>query len=186
MTKKEECFIIFEAHSEALRERAIELAISDTGVIKTTANTYYSAWRKVFVSKQGYVGPAKNGMQENVENITQAPMIITENKDIITKTAKEITKLAEISPTGELVAEDKGINWKADEMKSLAINEDMFKVTQLVPLVMLGKHGRYKFEKEGVRAYLLGEFISKEKMDEARQALEIWERYYGEEGGQVC
>ena len=95
MTKREECFEIFNLHPDATRERAIALAVSKARVTKTTAATYYPAWRKDFVSKPGYVAPAKNGKQEKLKNIT-------ENIDIITKTDNKITKIADKSQKTEV------------------------------------------------------------------------------------
>ena len=262
MTKREECFELFNSHPDVTRERAIALAISKAGVTKTTAGTYCPAWRKDFVSKQGYVTPAKNGKQEKLKNITA-------NIDIVTKMDNKITKVADKSPIkainiheskptfdemkdaikdikivdtvnepivpdidiAKIVAdafakakkdfvekseiitanamkresekteksiseikeninivqkEREGINWKAEAFKPVEVAEELFEITRLVPVIMKGTHGSYHFSKDGVKATLHEELISKEKMDEALEALEIWERCYGKDGIQSC
>ena len=204
MSKKNECFTIFDAHSEAKRERAIELAMSQAAVTRTTANTYYPAWRKEFMSKLSYIAPEKikKEKQERVRNITK-------NTDSVTKMANKITEVTEKSPIkaidipeskptvdeavqvliNEKLIKVEGINWKVDSINSVKTvekNVDVFEVTRLIPVIMSGKHGIYKFDKDGVKATLNEDCISKDKMDEALEALEIWERCYGKDGIQSC
>jgi hypothetical protein len=248
MTKREECFELFNSHPDVTRERAIALAISKAGVTKTTAGTYYPAWRKDFVSKQGYVTPAKTGKQENVKNITEVaaksitktvntpeskptfdemkdaikdikivdtvnePIIpdidiakivsdafakakkdFVEKSEVITANAmkceseKTEKSISEIKENINIVQKEReGINWKAEALKPVEVAEELFEVTRLIPVVMKGTHGSYHFGKDGVKATLHEELISKEKMDEALEALEIWERCYGKDGIQSC
>jgi hypothetical protein len=221
MTKREECFEIFNLHPDATRERAIALAVSKAGVTKTTAATYYPAWRKDFVSKPGYVAPAKSGKQEKLKNITESiDTIITEGaiasgeipeiniekivsdafakakkefgekSEVITANAKKCAaekteeEASQIKEKIRLIREEReGINWKAETLKPV---EELFEVTRLVPVVMIGTHGSYHFGKDGVRVVPNETFISKEKMDEALEALEVWERCYGKGGTQAC
>ena len=82
-----------------------------------------------------------------------------------------------------------GINWKVDAInpvKTEKEKEDILVVSRLVPVIMKGKYGEYQFAKEGVKNTPNEDFISKDKMDEALEALEIWERCYGNGSTQVC
>ncbi|MBU3126772.1 hypothetical protein [Clostridium tagluense] len=222
MSKKDECFKIFDAHSEATRTRAIELAMSIAEVSKATAYTYYPAWRKAFMSKPYYVALDKQ-MKEKlkintevankspIKEVTQEPIttdiniekivsdafakgkeVFDKNKDKIFDEAMEnATQRTEklISEVKEIInPKVEGINWKADVISQLEVDkekEDVF-ITNLIPVVMKGKHGSYKFDKDGVKATLHEEFITKNKIDEALEALEIWERCYGKGGTQAC
>ena len=82
-----------------------------------------------------------------------------------------------------------GINWKVDAInpvKSEKEKEDILVVSRLIPVIMQGKYGEYRFAKEGVKNTPNEDFISKDKMDEALEALEIWERCYGNGSIQAC
>ncbi|MBZ9633163.1 hypothetical protein [Clostridium sp. FP1] len=213
MSKKDECFEIFYAHSEAKRERAIEIAMSTTGVSKATAFTYYPAWRKEFMSKPYYVAlekdmKAKIKISKDAANKSQKTVLNHSNVDIKTKMDNEITEVANESPIKEVTQEpittdiniekivsdafakgkeafnenkDKifdeameraarrterlissvkeiinpkveGINWKIDVINPVVVDkkkEDIL-VTNLVPVVMKGKHGSYKFDKDAM------------------------------------
>ncbi|MBU3111969.1 hypothetical protein [Clostridium lacusfryxellense] len=184
MTKREQCYQIFTDNQGAIREHAIFLAMKEAGVTKTTAQTYYPIWRKELMNKPGYVAPAKDGMQENVKNSTE--------------TANEIIKVDEILPTKAIIKQTKGtetqgIPWKADVINLVETikvmeteKEDILEVTKLIPVVMLGKYGRYTFDNDGVKAYPFEEFINKEIVEEAREAVDVWETCYGKEGGKAC
>ena len=260
MSKKDECFAIFDAHSEAKRERAIELAMSQATVTRTTANTYYPAWRKEFMSKLSYAAPEKfkKEKQERVKKFTKGTDIITKIANKITEVDKKSTSHAfdiqESKPTldetkhaiknikiedtvnkpiipdidiekivsnafaevkekfngnnekifaeakalaairnEKLISEVKeiinpkveGINWKVDVINPVETEkekEDILVVSRLVPVVMIGKHGTYNFETDGVKVVSCEEFLTKGKMDEALEALAIWARCYGKEG----
>lgn len=209
MSKKTECYAIFDAHSEAKRDRAIEIAITTTGVSKATAFTYYPAWRKEFMAKPYYVEleremKAKIKISKKAADKSQKTELNHNKVDIKTKMDNKIAELAEKLPIKEA-----GINWKVDvinpvenpkEMETveepkknefykepaIVETENIFEITKLIPVVMLGKHGRYMFDENGVKAASFEEFISKDKIDETLEALEIWERSYRKEGVQAC
>jgi len=248
MTKKEECFKVFSENLGATREQAIKLVVNSVGVTKTTAQTYYPAWRKELMDKPGYTKPEKKGIQENIKNITKNTKIITdkinkfaeiaEKSQIVEKDELKTLGLIEIEkePKNSDIKVDKivsdafakgkevfkqntekifieakehsaqiteklidsvkqiitdnpdaeGIKLKGDKLKPIEVEKEDVLITNLVPVVMQGKYGRYTFDKDGVKAYLFEELISKEKVEEAREALSIWERCYGKEGTQVC
>ncbi|MFT5871134.1 MAG: hypothetical protein ACI8WT_000032 [Clostridium sp.] len=251
MSKKDECYAIFDAHSEAKRDRAIEIAMSTTGVSQATAFTYYPAWRKEFMAKPYYVEleremKAKIKISKEAADKSQETVLNHNKVGIITKMDNKITEVAGKSPIkavntpmfksipnvniGKIVSDEfvkakekfhennekifaeakesatirnekliskvkeiinprvEGINWKADVINSVKtekVREDIFEITKLIPVVMVGKHGRYTFDKYGVKAYPFEEFIRKEKVDESLEALEIWERSYRKEGVQA-
>lgn len=182
MSKKEDCFKIFYAHSDATRDKVIELAMDKTGVSKATAWTYYPAWRKEFMSTPNYI-TLDTQMKEKLKNNTEKTVIIP-------KAADKITEVAEKSPIEVVnIPEPKSIKWKEDVLNPVEVKkekENIFEITRLVPVVMQGKYGEYQFAKEGVKNISNEDFISKDKMDEALEALEIWERCYENGSTQVC
>jgi len=115
-----------------------------------------------------------------------------ENSEKIFAEAKEHAAIRNeklISEVKETInPKTEGINWKADVMNPIEVDkEDILVVSRLVPIVMAGDYGNYEFSKTGVRiAAQINSFITKGKMDEALEALAIWERCYGKEGEQVC
>lgn len=163
MTKKEECYKIFEAHLGATSEQVISLVIEKVGVTKTTAQTYYPAWRN------NYMGKPEHKKVKELKT---------------TKIANKNTKVTEIYPVKAIIIpevrtpEVEGVKWKADVMKPVEATEELFEVTKLIPVIMLGKHGEYKFDKDGVKGVPNEGFISKEWMQESLEAFEIWERCY--------
>ncbi|MBU3098357.1 MULTISPECIES: sigma-70 family RNA polymerase sigma factor [Clostridium] len=198
ITKREACYEIFNNNQGATRERVISLVIEKVGVTKTTAQTYYPLWRKEFIDKTIFPNSEKTKKQEKSK-------IITKSTDIITETANKITEVADKSPIKQVIVnknitpgwgkineefeeEVKDMDAKNKERKEIVSNEDddIFEVTKLVPVVMKGKHGTYNFDKSGVKSTPTENFISKDKMDEALEALAIWERCYGKEGVQAC
>jgi len=174
MSKKDECFEIFYAHSEATREKAIELAMSKTGVSKATVFTYYPAWRKEFMSTPNYITLDKQ-MKEKLKNNTEKTVIIP-------KMANKITEVAEKSPIKTvIIPELKDVKWKADVINPVETEkqkEDIF-VTNLIPVIMKGKYGSYSFSKGGVSIVSNESFLSNDQLNEEMEALEIWERCYG-------
>ena len=182
MSKKEDCFKIFYAHSDATRDKVIELAMDKTGVSKATAWTYYPAWRKEFMSTPNYIvldTQMKDKLKNNIEKT-----------GIVPEMANKITETAKISPIEVVnIPEPKSIKWKEDVLNPVEVKkekENIFEITRLVPVVMQGKYGEYQFAKEGVKNISNEDFISKDKMDEALEALEIWERCYGNGSIQAC
>ena len=182
MSKKEDCFKIFYAHSDATRDKVIELAMDKTGVSRATAWTYYPAWRKEFMSTPNYI-TLDTQMKEKLKNNTEKTVIIP-------KAADKITEVAEKSPIKTvIIPELKDVKWKADVINPIETDkekEDILVISRLVPVVMEGKYGEYRFFKDGVKNSPNEDFISKDKMDEALEALEIWERCYGNGSTQVC
>lgn len=134
MTKKEECFELFNGNDIKTREVVIDLAVRKLSILRATAQTYYSAWRCEY-KKPGYVGYIKKEKSKDV----------TENADVITKTG----------------------------------NQELFEATRLIPVEMKGKYGSYKFDKDGVKVTANSDVINKEAMDEALEALTVWEKSYG-------
>lgn len=116
-----------------------------------------------------------------------------ENNEKTFDEAKECATIRNEKLIGEVKeiinSKGEGINWKADvinPVKAIEAKEDIF-VTKLIPVVMKGKHGSYEFGKDGVKSIPYGdEFINKDKMDEAMEALEIWKNFYGKRGTQSC
>jgi|GEM_PF-4820533 len=203
MTKKEECYKIFADNEGATREHTIDLVIKNVGVTKTTAQTYYPTWRKEFIYKPSYadlnnkedlkfkVIEKPNKVAEAVESKTEKPTELNIEKIVSQAFAENRNKLVEssekiISETKKNALDDEGIKRKEEVMKPIkdieVVDEnELFEVTKLIPVVMRGKHGRYFFDKDGVKATLNEDFISKEKMEEAQEALKIWEQCYKKE-----
>lgn len=98
----------------------------------------------------------------NIEKIVSDAF--AENKKKLFKNSEKIT-----SEPNECATK------RTEELKK----EDVFIVNRLIPVVMKGKYGEYKFEKDGVIGTPSEKFISKDKVDEAMEALAIWERCYG-------
>ena len=169
MNMKEECFKVFSENIGADRKHAIRLATDAFGIITTTAQTYYSAWRNELMNtpnaKRGDI-PAKT-----------VPIKVKMVPDV-----KPIIEKDEFKALGEeqIAAESKEIKWKVDEMKSVEVEEKLFEVTKLIPVKMEGQYGIYDFSKEGVTGPSNEEFISKDKMAESLEAFIIWERCYTE------
>ena len=218
MTKKEECFKFFDNNSGMTREEAIKAVMSKLNITKTTAWTYYPAWRKEFMSKPGHVSSQNLKKEEKLKIITKNVDIVTEmgkkspkaleksqKEDIINKEISDIvsndfseSKKNFIEKSEKITSEAKETAAKRTEELISSINEtiysvetdkkkeDIFEVTRLVPIVMQGKYGDYRFTKEGVKATPYEDFISKDKMEESMEALEIWERCYGKGGSQSC
>lgn len=211
MTKKEECFKFFDANPGMTREAAIKAVVSKLDITKTTAWTYYPAWRKEFMSKPG-VGSTKVSSKEEVENITKtvekSPEVLEKsqkkeesfNKEINNIVSNAFSKAKEefLEKSEKITEEAKERAAKRTEERISSINEtiysvetdkkkeDILEVTMLIPVVMKGKYGSYHFNKDGVKATPYADFISKDKMEESLEALEIWERCYGKEAIQSC
>ena len=126
--------------------------------------------------------------------------IITEKADIITEKADIVPIIAEKSPIStvivlkaeqiikEEIAEIVGGIKEKECFKNLEMfaEEDVFEVTRLIPVTMRGKHGLYNFDKDGVKITANEGYISKDKTDEALEALKVWERCYSHQEESVC
>jgi len=79
MSKKEQCYKIFEENSTTDRGKVIDLVMLHVGVTRTTANTYYPTWRREYVGRvmgqaprvTESIGISKE-VKENAENIIKA------------------------------------------------------------------------------------------------------------------
>lgn len=188
MTKKEECFVIFEANNGLSREAAIDKVVKEVGVTRSTAITYYPVWRNGFihraecVARKNIIKPGDVEKEEKVKTpeiaekineITKTVENITEKESIVSETSPCVQN---IEPTmGERI---KDIFKEFVKPKSLEEDEGGYEVTSLVPVHMQGVYGDYRFSKHGVKILPADEYISREKMAEGLKAIQIWEKCY--------
>lgn len=59
------------------------------------------------------------------------------------------------------------------------ISKKESQINLLKPVNMVGSYGNYTFDEKGVKIAAFDEYLSKNKTEEALEALEIWEEYYG-------
>ena len=101
---KEECFKIFNEKVGYDRKHTIELVMSIPGITNTLAETYYTAWRKSYMEKPGYMGPKKEKKETVKAHIKRDkkfkyiadPILLTSLKQ--THTYKEIAKMFNTYP----------------------------------------------------------------------------------------
>jgi len=181
VNKKEECFKVFDENTGKDREDILKLAMAKTGVTRATATTYYPAWKKEY-KMFGYNEKSK---------------IITPDADIILETPNKITEVAEKSPIVPKVEQitQEEIKEIVEEIKEKVYEkpvvveeekEDVFIATRLIPVLMRGTYDTYRFCANGVKGTGNEGFISKNRVDEEQEALQMWERCYGEGGTKSC
>jgi len=173
MTKKEQCYKIFDEHSGSSRAKVIDLVVEQVGITETTARTYYPTWRKEYVER--FMGNAPK--KEEIKIITEIDEEVKENAENIIKAVEELQKTV---PIGNL---DLSHIYKIEG--GIIKEKAAIKVSQLIPITMGGKYGNYKFSEAGVQVNYFKVYLSKEELKESLEAIEMWEKHYGGKGGEV-
>ena len=103
MNKKEWCYKFFDANLGTENQKTIKLAMEKVNLTEQIALSYYSEWRKAYMSKPGYVESPRERKRSRKVNQKPKERVYIDNPERLidlkqTHTYKEIAKMYNVNP----------------------------------------------------------------------------------------